>query len=390
LSNRMFRKIAQLPVRQTVRRLNLQEFSSKELMEKHGLAVQRFRVAETDQEGVEGAQYLLDTGASELVIKAQILAGGRGKGTFDSGFKGGVHLTKDPQEVGKLVKAMVGNRLNTKQTPPEGVEVKKVMVAHALDIERETYLAVLMDRAFNGPVLVGSPDGGMDIEEVAEKTPERIFTMPIDINDGISRDQAVEMAKNLNFEGDKINTAAEQIEKLYNLFIAVDATQVEINPFGETTEGEVVCFDAKINFDDNAAYRQKEIFAMGDTAESDPREVDAEQFGLNYIGLDGQIGCLVNGAGLAMATMDIVKLEGGEPANFLDLGGGVRNKVSTRHSELLRLIHGSRLSWSIFSVELSTVRLLHVVSTVPMLSLVSPSQLYADWRAPMLTPPRPF
>jgi succinyl-CoA synthetase beta subunit len=325
LSNRMLRKIVQ-PVRSTLRKLNLQEFSSKELMEKHGLAVQRFKVAETDQEGVDGAQYLLDTGASELVIKAQILAGGRGKGTFDSGFKGGVHLTKDPKEVGALVKAMVGNRLSTKQTPPEGVEVKKVMVAHALDIERETYLAVLMDRAFNGPVLVGSPDGGMDIEEVAEKTPERIFTMPIDINDGISRDQSIEMAKNLNFEGDKIITAAEQIEKLYNLFIAVDATQVEINPFGETTEGEVVCFDAKINFDDNAAYRQKEIFAMGDTAESDPREVDAEQFGLNYIGLDGQIGCLVNGAGLAMATMDIVKLEGGEPANFLDLGGGVQEQ----------------------------------------------------------------
>jgi len=321
----MLRKIVQ-PVRATMRKLNLQEFSSKELMEKHGLAVQRFKVAETDQEGVDGAQYLLDTGASELVIKAQILAGGRGKGTFDSGFKGGVHLTKDPNEVGALVKAMVGNRLTTKQTAPEGVEVKKVMVAHALDIERETYLAVLMDRAFNGPVLVGSPDGGMDIEEVAEKTPERIFTMPIDINDGISRDQAIEMAKNLNFEGDKIITAAEQIEKLYNLFIAVDATQVEINPFGETTEGEVVCFDAKINFDDNAAYRQKEIFAMGDTAESDPREVDAEQFGLNYIGLDGQIGCLVNGAGLAMATMDIVKLEGGEPANFLDLGGGVQEQ----------------------------------------------------------------
>jgi len=321
----MLRKIVQ-PVRASLRKLNLQEFSSKELMEKHGLAVQRFKVAETGQEGVDGAQYLLDTGASELVIKAQILAGGRGKGTFDSGFKGGVHLTKDPKEVGSLVASMVGNRLTTKQTAPEGVEVKKVMVAHALDIERETYLAVLLDRAFNGPVLVGSPDGGMDIEEVAEKTPERIFTMPIDINDGISRDQAVEMAKNLNFEGEKIITAAEQIEKLYNLFIAVDATQVEINPFGETTEGEVVCFDAKINFDDNAAYRQKEIFAMGDTAESDPREVDAEQFGLNYIGLDGQIGCLVNGAGLAMATMDIVKLEGGEPANFLDLGGGVQEQ----------------------------------------------------------------
>jgi len=221
---------------------------------------------------------------------------------------------------------MVGNRLTTKQTAPEGVEVQKVMIAHALDIERETYLAVLMDRAFNGPVLVGSPDGGMDIEEVAEKTPERIFTMPIDINDGISNAQAMEMAANLQFDGEKQVKAAEQIEKLYNLFIAVDATQVEINPFGETTEGDVVCFDAKINFDDNAAYRQKEIFAMGDTAESDPREVDAERFGLNYIGLDGQIGCLVNGAGLAMATMDIVKLEGGEPANFLDLGGGVQEQ----------------------------------------------------------------
>jgi succinyl-CoA synthetase beta subunit len=148
---------------------------------------------------------------------------------------------------------MVGNRLTTKQTAPEGVEVKKVMVAHALDITRETYLAVLMDRAFNGPVLVGSPDGGMDIEEVAEKTPERIFTMPIDINDGIAREQALEMAGNLNFTGVNKTTAAEQIEKLYNLFIAVDATQVEINPFGETPDGEVVCFDAKINFDDNAA-----------------------------------------------------------------------------------------------------------------------------------------
>jgi len=195
-----------------------------------------------------------------------------------------------------------------------------------LDISRETYLAVLMDRAFNGPVLVGSPDGGMDIEEVAEKTPERIFTMPIDIIDGINIDQAMEMAANLNFTGDNQKTAAEQIIKLYNLFIAVDASQVEINPFGETPDGEVVCFDAKINFDDNAEYRQKEIFAMGDTTESDPREVEAEKFGLNYIGLDGDIGCLVNGAGLAMATMDIVKLEGGEPANFLDLGGGVKEE----------------------------------------------------------------
>jgi len=319
----MFRKIVQ-PVSR--RCLNLQEYASKQLMEKHGLAVQRFKVASNEAEAVEGGQYLLNTGAKELVIKAQILAGGRGKGTFDNGFKGGVHLTKDPKVAGDLVKSMVGNSLRTKQTGPEGVPVSKVMVAHALDISRETYLAVLMDRAFNGPVLVGSPDGGMDIEEVAEKTPERIFTMPIDIIDGINMDQAMEMAANLNFTGDNQKTAAEQIIKLYNLFIAVDASQVEINPFGETPDGEVVCFDAKINFDDNAEYRQKEIFAMGDTTESDPREVEAEKFGLNYIGLDGDIGCLVNGAGLAMATMDIVKLEGGEPANFLDLGGGVKEE----------------------------------------------------------------
>lgn len=316
----MFRKIAT-----TGRRaLNLQEFASKQLMEKHGLSVQRFRMAENEAEAVEGGKYLLESGAPELVIKAQILAGGRGKGTFDTGFKGGVHFATDPVKCGEYVKQMIGNRLTTKQTLPEGVPVQKVMVAHALDISRETYLAVLMDREFNGPVIVGSPDGGMDIEEVAEKTPERIFTMPIDINDGINMEQALEMAKNLQFTGEKANTAAEQIMKLYNMFIAVDASQVEINPFGETPQGEVVCFDAKINFDDNAAYRQQDIFAMGDDTETDPREVEAEKFGLNYVGMDGDIGCLVNGAGLAMATMDIIKLEGGEPANFLDLGGGVQ------------------------------------------------------------------
>lgn len=319
----MFRKVL-APVSR--RCLNLQEFSSKQLMEKHGLAVQRFRVAANAEEAAEGAKFLLDTGAPELVLKAQILAGGRGKGTFDTGFKGGVHFTKDPVEAGELVTAMVGNKLTTKQTQEGGVVVSNVMVAHALDISRETYLAVLMDRAFNGPVLVGSPDGGMDIEDVAERTPERIFTIPIDINDGINMKQALEMAANLEFQGVNANTAAEQIIKLYNLFIAVDATQVEINPFGETPTGEVVCFDAKISFDDAAAYRQKDIFAMGTDEESDPREIDAEQFGLTYIGLDGDIGCLVNGAGLAMATMDIIKLEGGEPANFLDLGGGVQEQ----------------------------------------------------------------
>jgi succinyl-CoA synthetase beta subunit len=197
------------------------------------------------------------------------------------------------------------------------------MVAEALDISRETYFAILMDRQYNGPVMVGSPQGGMDIEEVAAKSPDAIFTDPIDITVGLKEEQALKMAENLQFTGEKKARAAQQIQKLYELFLKVDATQVEINPFGETPDGRVVCFDAKINFDDNAEFRQKAIFDMNDTTESDAREVEAAKHNLNYIGMDGNIGCLVNGAGLAMATMDIIKNHGGEPANFLDCGGGV-------------------------------------------------------------------
>jgi len=303
-----------------VRYLNLQEYQSKKLMQEGGVTVQKFMIADT----VEDAENIAnDFKVSEFVIKAQILAGGRGKGTFDNGFKGGVHLTKVPGDVSELVKNMLGAKLSTKQTPPGGVLVNKVMVAEALDITRETYFAILMDRQHNGPVMVGSPEGGVDIEEVAATKPEAIFTEPIDINKGILPEQALQMAKNLQFTGEKLKEAAQQIERLYELFMKVDATQVEINPFGETPDGKVVCFDAKINFDDNAEYRQKNIFAMHDTSETDPREVQAAKHNLNYIGMDGNIGCLVNGAGLAMATMDIIKIHGGEPANFLDCGGGV-------------------------------------------------------------------
>ncbi|PVD24252.1 hypothetical protein C0Q70_14723 [Pomacea canaliculata] len=218
---------------------------------------------------------------------------------------------------------MLGKKLVTKQTPKDGVKVNKVMVAEALDIARETYFAILMDRSFGGPVMVGSPNGGVDIEEVAEKNPASIFKEPIDIVEGITDVQADAMAKNLGFKGQKIAQAAKEIKNLYKLFLKVDATQVEINPFGETPDGRVVCFDAKINFDDNAAFRQKEIFAQEDFSESDPREVQASKHNLNYIGMDGNIACLVNGAGLAMATMDIIKLHRGSPANFLDVGGTV-------------------------------------------------------------------
>ena len=244
---------------------------------------------------------------------------------------------------------MLGYNLITKQTTPEGVPVKTVMVAEALDIAREFYFAILMDRASGGPVLVASPQGGMDIEAVAEQTPHLIFKEPVDISKGVLPEQTKKLAEKLGFKGKNIETvraiislpfplplpfsnvvlfllsrvqASEQMQRLYKLFIGVDATMVEINPFGETPTGEVVAFDAKINFDDNAEFRQKSVFAQRDFDMEDPREAEAAKFNLNYIGMDGNIGCLVNGAGLAMATMDIIKLRGGSPANFLDVGGG--------------------------------------------------------------------
>ncbi|XP_067854976.1 succinyl-CoA ligase [GDP-forming] subunit beta, mitochondrial isoform X1 [Heptranchias perlo] len=315
-----------------VRWLNLQEYQSKKIMVDHGVTVQRFFVADTSQDAMEAAKRLK---AKEIVLKAQILAGGRGKGSFTSGLKGGVHLTKNPDDVGQLAKQMLGFNLITKQTAKEGVKVNKVMVAEALDIARETYLAILMDRACNGPVIIGSPQGGMDIEEVAATKPELIFKEVIDIFEGVRGDQALRMAANIGFKGPLQQQAAEQIQKLYSLFLKVDATQVEVNPFGETPDGQVVCFDAKINFDDNAEFRQKDIFSQDDISESDPLETEAAKYDLKYIGMDGNIACFVNGAGLAMATCDIIDLHGGKPANFLDLGGGVQENQVYQAFKLL-------------------------------------------------------
>ncbi|XP_077540410.1 succinyl-coenzyme A synthetase beta subunit, GDP-forming [Haemaphysalis longicornis] len=316
----------------SVRCLNLHEYQSKQLMADNGINVQRFKVAENLPQAQEISQTL---NVAEFVIKAQILAGGRGKGTFSSGLHGGVKLTKDPSQVSEFVSKMLGYKLVTKQTPKDGVLVNKVMIAEALDIVKETYLAILMDRAYNGPVIVASPAGGVDIEDVAEKTPHLIFKEPVNILKGITREQAQKIAANLDFKGPLLDKAAEQIEKLYDMFIKLDATQVEVNPFGETPDGRVVCFDAKINFDDNAAFRQESIFAQEDTAESDPREVLASKHHLNYIGMDGNIACLVNGAGLAMATMDIIQLHGGTPANFLDVGGSVKEEQVTQAFKIL-------------------------------------------------------
>jgi len=306
---------------QPKRNLNLLEYQSKGLLQNYDVTVQKFRVASTAEEAVKIPQ---DFPCKEYVIKAQVLAGGRGKGHFDNGFKGGVHLTKDPNKVPELVTSMVGNRLITKQTPPEGIPVSKVMVAEAIDIVRETYFCILMDREYNGPVIVASPDGGVDIEEVAEKTPERIMKMPVDIKTGLTDEAAGKVAAFLGFEGDLQSQCAEQIKRLYQMFLKVDCLQLEVNPLAETPEGIIYTADAKLGFDDNAQFRQKDIFDMEDTTESDPREVEAASWNLNYVQMDGNIGCLVNGAGLAMATMDIIKYYGGEPANFLDVGGSVQ------------------------------------------------------------------
>jgi len=308
---------------QPKRDLNLLEYQAKGLLQKYQVTVQDFRVAENADQAEKITQSFP---CKEYVIKAQVLAGGRGKGHFDNGFKGGVHLTTEPEKVPTLVTSMLGNRLITKQTPAEGIPVSKVMVAEAIDITRETYFCILMDRESNGPVIVASPDGGVDIEEVAEKTPDRIKKVPVDIHAGVTDDIANDVAAFLGFSGEMQAQCAEQVKRLYEMFINVDCLQLEVNPLAETPQGKIYTADAKLGFDDNASFRQKDIFDMEDTTESDPREVEAASFNLNYVQMDGNIGCLVNGAGLAMATMDIIKYYGGEPANFLDVGGGVQEK----------------------------------------------------------------
>ncbi|KAF2361079.1 Succinate--CoA synthetase beta subunit [Trinorchestia longiramus] len=326
ISSKIFTKLENFYKYQTpglhvpVRHLNLLEYQSKVLLDNHGVTIQKFKLLDSAKSACESSKSL---GAAEYVVKAQILAGGRGKGHFENGFKGGVHLTKDPEQVEKLVEKMVGHKLITKQTPADGILVRKVMVAESVDILRETYLCILMDRDHNGPVVLASPDGGVDIEEVAEKTPERLLTMPIDIFEGITKEKALKVADFLNFKGELRDKCAQEVISVWKMFLNVDATQIEINPLIETPQGSVVAVDAKIQFDDNAEFRQREIFASEDTSESDPREVDAASHNLTFISMDGNIGCLVNGAGLAMATMDIIQLNGGVPANFLDLGGGV-------------------------------------------------------------------
>jgi succinyl-CoA synthetase beta subunit len=230
---------------------------------------------------------------------------------------------------------MLGYSLVTKQTHASGVKVQKLMIAESINIKREVYFSIVMDRAYGGPVLIASPKGGMDIEAVAETDPNAIFKEAIDIIQGPQQAQLERLARALEFKEKLVPEAVNQLRSLYNLFLALDATQVEINPLAETDDGKIYAVDAKINFDDNALFRHKDIYEMRDIAEEDPREVEAEKVGLNYIGMEGNIGCMVNGAGLAMATMDIINLYGGSPANFLDVGGGATEGQVTEAFKIL-------------------------------------------------------
>jgi succinyl-CoA synthetase beta subunit len=312
--------------------MNIHEYQARELLQKFGVATTPGRAASTPDEAEKAAREL---GNVEVVVKAQIHAGGRGKGTFTNGFKGGVHVCKSPKEAREIAEKMLGQTLVTHQTGPAGRLVNKVLVAESAEISREIYFAILLDRATAAPLVVASTEGGVEIETVAAKSPEKIVREPIAPLAGLQPFQARKLAKLLNFSSSQLKAATKLFDGLYRTFIGCDCSMVEINPLVMTKKGEVLALDAKFNFDDNALYRHPEIAAMRDTAEEDPREVEASKHDLNYIGLDGNIACLVNGAGLAMATMDIIKFYGGNPANFLDVGGSATEDQVTEAFKIL-------------------------------------------------------
>jgi succinyl-CoA synthetase beta subunit len=312
--------------------MNIHEYQAKELLQKFGVATTRGKVATTADEAEKIAN---EIAPAEIVVKAQIHAGGRGKGTFANGFKGGVHVVKTPAEAREIASKMLGQTLVTHQTGPGGRLVNQVLIAESAHIEREIYFAILLDRATAAPLIVASTEGGVEIEAVAEKSPEKIIREAIDPLAGLQAFQARKLAKQLGFKSGQIKAASKLFDGLYRTFVGLDCSMVEVNPLVVTKSGEVQALDAKFNFDDNALYRHPEVAAMRDTAEEDPREVEASKYGLNYIGLDGTIACLVNGAGLAMATMDIIKFYGGSPANFLDVGGSATEEQVTEAFKIL-------------------------------------------------------
>jgi len=313
--------------------VNIHEYQAKQLLGKYGVAIPATEVCDNADAAKTIAERLLANGATLIAVKSQIHAGGRGKGTFKNGFQGGVKLCRSAEDVREKAQAMLGNVLVTKQTGPDGRLVSKLIIAAAPDIEKELYLAVLLDRAYSRPILMASTEGGMDIEEVAAKTPERIFKETVDPAVGLMPYQARKVAAALGLKGDLIALGAKLLLGVYKTWWECDASLIEINPLCivRSSEGKqiLLAVDAKMSLDDNSLYRHPDIQAMRDLAEEAPLEIEASKHELNYIKLDGNIACLVNGAGLAMATMDIIQHFGGRPANFLDVGGGASKEQVT-------------------------------------------------------------
>jgi succinyl-CoA synthetase beta subunit len=315
--------------------MNIHEYQAKSLLQKYGVAVPRGAAAYTPQEAEKVAR---DIGGPVWVVKSQIHAGGRGAGRFKDNpqGKGGVRVVKSVEEVGKNAAEMLGHVLITKQTGPKGREVKRVYIEEGCDIKRELYLGMLVDRKTSRVTVMASTEGGMEIEDVAAKHPEKILKVAIDPTTGLQGFHARKLAYGLGLEGKQVSAATKFMLGMYRAFTSLDASVLEINPLVVTGAGAVVALDAKMNFDDNALFRHKEVEEMRDEAEEDPAELEAAKHALNYIKLDGSIGCMVNGAGLAMATMDIIKLYGGSPANFLDVGGGAtKERVTTAFKLIL-------------------------------------------------------
>jgi succinyl-CoA synthetase beta subunit len=313
--------------------MNIHEYQAKQLLAQYGVSVPPGEVCDTAECAKKIAEGLFTKGEKLVVVKSQIHAGGRGKGTFKSGFQGGVKLCKTADDVFEKAKAMIGQVLVTKQTGPDGRLVSKLLVAAAPEIKKEFYCAVLLDRASSRPIMMVSTEGGVDIEEVAEKHPEKIVKETIDPAVGMMPYQARKLAGALGIKGDLIAGAAKLLMGVYKTWWEADAAMVEINPLciivGPDGKEAMSAVDAKISLDDNALYRHKNIQEMRDLAEESPLEIEASKFSLNYIKLDGSIACLVNGAGLAMATMDIIQHFGANPANFLDVGGGASKEQVT-------------------------------------------------------------
>ena len=305
--------------------MNIHEYQAKAVLKEFGVPVARGIPAFTVDEAVKAAEEL---GGPVWVVKAQIHAGGRGKG-------GGVKVVKSIDEVRSEAERMLGMTLVTHQTGPQGKEVHRIYVEEGSDIDRELYLSCLVDRATSRIAFIASTEGGMDIEEVAEKTPEKILTLTVDPASGVQPFHGRAIAFALGLKGDQNKACVKLISSLYKAFTETDASLVEINPLVVTKGGDVVCLDAKMNFDDNALYRHKDIAELRDESEEDPAEIEAAKYDLNYVKLDGKIGCMVNGAGLAMATMDIIKLYGSEPANFLDVGGGATKEKVTEAFKII-------------------------------------------------------